>query len=103
MGYKFKDARLETQTSTLITIRKREYEELLKAKSELTRVMDVERENEILSENMESLLLLKDLSDVTIVDGKVFVEKTAKTSQGKTQQATLWTKLMERFGRKRCS
>lgn len=92
MGYKEWEKNLEARTSTLITIRRVEYEELLECKKELGRMMDVEKENQILSANMEALMMLKDMSDVTFVDDMVFIENKAKTSQGKRHVRTLWNK-----------
>lgn len=92
LGYKEWEKNLEARTSTLITIRRVEYEELLECKKELGRMMDVEKENQILSANMEALMMLKDMSDVTFVDDMVFIENKAKTSQGKRHVRTLWNK-----------
>lgn len=92
MGYKLKEENLESRTSTLITIRRCEYEELLQSKKELARMMDVEKENELLSRNMEDLMLLKDMRDITFVDGMVVDANQAKSSQGKSQGTGLWNK-----------
>lgn len=97
MGYKEWEKDLEARTSTLITIRRIEYEELLECKKELGRMMDVEKENQILSANMEALMMLKDMSDVTFVDDMVFIENKAKTSQGKRDERTLWTEWKNRL------
>jgi len=96
LGYKLREENIQNRTSSLITVRRSEYEELLESKKELARMMDVEKENELLNANMEALLFAKDLEDLSFVDGVVIDKNKAKTSKGKNEEARLSNKFMEK-------
>lgn len=96
MGYKLREEHIKDRASSLVTIRRSEYEKLLEGKKELSRMMDVETENELLNANMEALLFAENLEHLSFVDGMVVNNNKAKTSKGKSEEARLSNKFMEK-------